>query len=69
MSYEYTPVEWDRLRGIDTRYAQIGALVDDARTLVADLLEEGAPAEAELARLRHYLNWSVESVNRLKEQK
>jgi len=68
MSYEYTPVEWDRLRGIDTRYSQIGAAVDDARTLVADLLEEGAPNQTELTKLRHYLNWSVEAVNRLKEQ-
>lgn len=52
---------------IDTRLAQISALVDDARCLVVDLQEEGPPEEwrLELTRSHRFLNAVIQSMNNL----
>lgn len=48
----------------DSRINQVGALVDDARTLLGDLAEEGW-RELEIARARKHLNAAIVSINRL----
>lgn len=50
----------------DSRIAQIRALADDARTLLADIQEEGGhtPVDAaRLARTRDHLNMMISSLD------
>lgn len=51
MDYEYHPIEWGLLRGIDTQYAQAAALIDDARCLLADIAEGMSSDPLEAARV------------------
>lgn len=65
----------------DSRLGQAGALVDDARCLIADIAEEGWPlglgpearrkAIAERAQLnvvRAHLNRAIEAMNKVEER-
>jgi hypothetical protein len=52
----------------DTRLNTIAALVDDARTLIADMKDEGVLAEDRIAldRIRNSLNDALRRTNNLK---
>jgi hypothetical protein len=56
----------------DTRLNHIAALVDDARTLVADIRDDGdgLPAEERIAldRIRNSLNDAIRRTNNLKDK-
>lgn len=50
----------------DSRLSQVTALIDDARTLLADMAEEGLPADVEnnqLASARFSLNVSLQHIH------
>lgn len=56
----------------DTRLNTIAALVDDARTLIADIRDDcdGLPAEERMALegIRRQLNYALNRVNALKDR-
>ncbi len=52
--------------------AQLGALVDDARTLVADLQEAGPYMPTighDMAIVRTYLNWCAARINTIEQRR
>lgn len=53
----------------DTRLNHIAALIDDARCVVADMRDEGVPAEDRIAldRIRRSLNDALIKTVRLKD--
>lgn len=53
----------------DSRLNTIAALIDDARTLIADMRDEGVPAEDRIAlgRISNSLNDAIRRTNNLKD--